>query len=81
MYSILKGSRTGPLGSRFPQESAMVPVSHIPGSSPGMSRTKTLCKVPFSIVLDREWSDLGWDVLGSEKLYARKLWGVFSFSS
>ena len=26
-----------------------------PDPSPGMSHTKTLCKVPFSVVLDRDW--------------------------
>ena len=27
----------------------------IPDPGPGMSRTKTLCKVPFAVVFDREW--------------------------
>ena len=27
----------------------------IPDPGPGMSRTKTLCKAPFSVVFDREW--------------------------
>ena len=27
----------------------------IPDPSPGMSRTKALCKAPFPVVLDREW--------------------------
>ena len=26
----------------------------IPGPGPGMSRTKTLCKMPFSVVFDRD---------------------------
>ena len=46
----------------------------------GMSQTKTLCKWPFSVVLDREWiRDWGQDVPGSGKLYARKLWADLSF--
>ena len=54
------------------------------GISPGqgVSQTKTLCKAPFSVVLDGMAGmsrDLGRDVPGSEKLYARKLWADFSF--
>ena len=49
----------------------------IPDPGPGISRTKTLCKAPFSVILNREWAgmsrDLGRDVPGSEKMYARKL--------
>ena len=48
----------------------------IPDSGAAMSQTKTLCKQPFSVVSDREWAgmsrDLGRDVPGSEKLYARE---------
>ena len=28
---------------------------HIPDPDPGLSRTKTLCKAPLSVVVDREW--------------------------
>ena len=48
----------------------------------GISRTKTLCKWPFSVVLDRKWPGCpgiwGRDVPDLEKLYARKLWDDFS---
>ena len=45
----------------------------------GISRTKTLCKWPFSVVLERDVTDLGRDVPDLEKLYARKLWAGFSY--
>ena len=54
----------------------------IPDPGPGMSRTKTLCKAPISVVLDRGAGmsrNLGRDVQGSEKLYSRKLWADVSF--
>ena len=48
----------------------------------GCPRSKTLCKAPFSVVLDGMAGmsrDLGRDVPASEKLSSRKLWAEFSF--
>ena len=55
----------------------------IPDSGPGMSRTKTLCKAPFGVVLGTEWPgcpgiwvgtsrDLGAQLGHIERLNARK---------
>ena len=54
----------------------------IPAPGPGMSWAKTLCKEPFSVVLEFRQGmagsrGLGQDVPGSEKLYARKHWADF----
>ena len=67
----------------------------IPDPGPGMSRTKTLCKAPFPVVLDSEMARMSRDLgqesdsgrpgiwgsrLGSQKeLYARILWADLSF--
>ena len=49
----------------------------------GISRTKALCKWPFSVVFGKGVAgmsrDLGRDVLDLEKLYARKLWADVLF--
>ena len=49
----------------------------------GIPRTKTLCKWPFSVVLDREWPGCPGSWVGTSRIwknfYARKLWADFLF--